>query len=86
MNRRTFLTTAATSFALSGQQYSGPPAGHQVPEPSLPARPNVIWVIADQFRAQALSQNGDPNAHTPYFERAEVNGVSFTQNVSGFPL
>jgi hypothetical protein len=65
MNRRTFLLTAAASALASGQQYSGPPAGHHIPNPSLPAHPNVIWVIADQFRAQALSQNGDPNARTP---------------------
>lgn len=86
MNRRTFLTAAAGLPLASGQQYSGPGAGRHVPDPSLPARPNVIWIIADQFRAQALSQNGDPNARTPNLQRAEVNGVSFTQNVSGFPL
>ncbi len=74
MNRRAFLTAAAGSLALFGQGYSGSPAGHHVPDPSLPARPNVIWVIADQFRAQALSRNGDPNARTPNLERAEVNG------------
>ncbi len=52
----------------------------------MPSRPNVIWVFGDQLRAQALSFNGDPNARTPNLERAEVNGVSFTNNLSGFPL
>ncbi|MBV9036133.1 MAG: sulfatase [Acidobacteriaceae bacterium] len=86
MNRRTFLTAATGLPLASGQHYCGPAVGHHIPDPSLPARPNVIWVIADQFRAQALSQNGDPNARTPNLQRAEVNGVGFTQNVSGFPL
>jgi arylsulfatase A-like enzyme len=91
MNRRTFLQ--ATSFtaaaeALSGkpQQSTAPPAGHHVSDPKPPQRPNVIWVFGDQLRAQALAFNGDPNARTPNLDRAEVNGVNFTANVSGFPL
>ena len=27
--------------------------------------PNMIWVFAEQLRAQALGCNGDPNVHTP---------------------
>jgi arylsulfatase A-like enzyme len=74
--------------ALSGlgAQYKGQPAGHSVPAPGPPQRPNILWVFGDQFRAQALSFNGDPNARTPNLERAEVNGVSFTSHLSGFPL
>jgi hypothetical protein len=35
-------------------------------------RPNVIWILGDQFRAQALACNGDPNSRSPKyrFERA----------------
>jgi arylsulfatase A-like enzyme len=101
MNRRSFLRTtsmgaaASTAAALgqqnaalkgAGPQYAGPPAGHHIPDPALPSRPNVIWIFGDQFRAQALSQNGDPNVRTPSLERAEINGVSFTDHLSGFPL
>jgi arylsulfatase A-like enzyme len=90
MNRRSFLETlsAGTSASLAyGLQQSGPaPAGHHVAEPAPPSRPNVIWVFGDQFRAQALGFNGDPNARTPNLDRAAVNGVTFTSNVSGFPL
>jgi arylsulfatase A-like enzyme len=69
-----------------GIQYEGQPAGHHIPDPSVPHRPNILWIFGDQFRAQALSFNGDPNARTPNLERAEVNGVSFNQHLSGFPL
>ena len=99
MNRRSFLQaslggaaalqlTAQDNKALFGlgQRYEGAPAGHEAPEPSPPARPNVIWIFGDQLRAQALSFNGDPNARTPSLERAEVNGMNFTHNISGFPL
>lgn len=27
--------------------------------------PNMIWIFADQLRAQALGCNGDPNVFTP---------------------
>jgi arylsulfatase A-like enzyme len=69
-----------------GTQYKGQPAGHHVPDPEIPKQPNILWIFGDQFRAQALSFNGDPNARTPNLERAEVNGVSFTGHLSGFPL
>ncbi len=69
-----------------GTQYQGQPAGHHVPDPALPSKPNILWILGDQLRAQALSFNGDPNARTPNLERAEVNGVSFTSHLSGFPL
>lgn len=101
MNRRSFLqSTSAAGLAAAlkasaqqgaaltglGQQYAGQPAGTHVPDPGPPVKPNVIWICADQLRAQALSFNGDPNARTPCLDRAEVEGVSFTNHLSGFPL
>ncbi|MBL8294064.1 MAG: sulfatase, partial [Bryobacterales bacterium] len=47
---------------------------------------NVIWILGDQFRAQALQSNGDPNARTPNLDRASINGITFSNHVSGFPL
>ena len=36
-----------------------------------PDLPNIIWIIADQFRGQALSLRGDPNVSTgAYFPQA----------------
>jgi hypothetical protein len=63
MDRRSFLrntSLAITNSLLLGQenklassgyesQYSGSPAGHHIPDPTLPEHPNVIWIIADQF-------------------------------------
>lgn len=49
-------------------------------------RPNVIWLIADQHRGQALGINGDPNAHTPYLDNMSRLGINFTQARAGFPL
>ncbi|MBS1855698.1 MAG: sulfatase [Acidobacteria bacterium] len=89
MNRRTFLQTATVAggaLAAQAQQSTLPPAGTHIPQPQRDEHPNVIWMFGDQFRAQALPFNGDPNARTPWLERAEVNGVNFTNHVSGFPL
>lgn len=49
-------------------------------------RPNVIWFIADQFRAQAMSIAGDPNLSTPHLDRLAREGVWFRRALSGAPL
>lgn len=89
MNRRTFLAGASLlPLAYAGpQQYPPqPPAGRHVPETTIARRPNVLWILGDQFRAQALQSYGDPNSHTPNLARAEVNGMTFLGHASGFPL
>jgi arylsulfatase A-like enzyme len=90
MNRRTFLQATSlgsiSPLASMAQQTGPPPAGHLDPEPKPDAHPNVTWIFGDQFRAQAMSLSGDPNARTPNLDRASVNGVTFSNHVSGFPL
>lgn len=49
-------------------------------------RPNVIWVIGDQLRAQAVGYMGDPNVATPNLDRLAAEGVAFTAAVAGTPL
>lgn len=49
-------------------------------------RPNVIWFMVDQMRAQAMSLAGDPNVSTPNLDRLARDGVWFRNAVSGFPL
>ena len=55
-------------------------------ESAMPKRPNVIWVLADQLRAQALSCNGETNICTPNIDQLAMRGVNFTAAVSGYPL
>jgi arylsulfatase A-like enzyme len=91
MNRRNFLRqsgllTAGACFGTAQQNSTTPPAGHYVPEPREPSRPNVIWILGDQFRSQALACNGDPNARTPNLDRASTDGIVLGNNLSGFPL
>lgn len=48
-------------------------------------KPNVIWVLVDQMRAQAMGFTGDPNVRTPNLDNLARDGVAFTSAVSGTP-
>ena len=55
--------------------------------PSSPGRPpNIIVVLADQWRAQAFGFAGDPNVKTPHFDRLAQESVQFTNAVAGMPV
>jgi len=52
----------------------------------MPAsRPNVIVVLADQLRRDALSFMGDPNVRTPNIDAMAAEGVVFEAMSSTFP-
>ena len=50
------------------------------------SRPNLVFILADQWRAQATGYAGDPNAKTPNLDRLAQRGVRFTHAVSGCPV
>ena len=91
MNRRKFIQGASLGISSSLLASALPqpgmkPAGYEIANPAPDPHPNVIWVFGDQLRAQALASNGDPNSRTPNLDRAAVDGVTFTNHVSGFAL
>lgn len=49
-------------------------------------RPNIVWVIADQMRAQAMCHMGDPNVRTPNLDLFAAESWNFERAVSGSPL
>jgi arylsulfatase A-like enzyme len=49
-------------------------------------RPNVLFILADEWRAQATGYNGDPNVRTPVLERLASQSVSFDTAVSSCPV
>ncbi len=49
-------------------------------------QPNIIVIIADQWRGQAFGYAGDPNVHTPNIDRLETESTNFTQAVAGLPV
>jgi arylsulfatase A-like enzyme len=50
------------------------------------ARPNVLFVIADQWRAQAFGFAGDPNARTPRLDGFAKESLWLTNAVSNVPV
>lgn len=49
-------------------------------------RPNLLLIIADEWRAQATSWNQDPNVATPALDRFASQSVSFDNAVSNLPV
>ena len=47
---------------------------------------SVVFIFADQWRAQALGCAGDPNARTPNLDALAVRAVRFTTAVSTCPV
>jgi arylsulfatase A-like enzyme len=50
---------------------------------TIPKQPNIIWMMADQHRGQALSGMGDVNLETPHLDRLAGGGCC---GVAGSPL
>ena len=53
---------------------------------ALSAAPNVLVVVADQWRAQAFGCTGDPNVKTPAFDKLASQSAHFVNAVSGLPV
>lgn len=49
-------------------------------------RPNVVFVLTDQWRAQALGYAGDPNVKTPNLDRLAARSINFETAVSVCPV
>ncbi len=52
----------------------------------MPDRPNVLLVLVDELRHQALGSTGDPNARTPALDALAAESVVYDQAVSGHPI
>ncbi|NLX97449.1 MAG: sulfatase [Rhodopirellula sp.] len=48
--------------------------------------PNVVFVFADQWRADAVGYAADPNVKTPNLDRMADEAMTFTHAVSGCPV
>lgn len=64
------LVFGATAFAQESKQ----------------ERPNVIFIISDQMRADAMGCVGNPNARTPHLDRLASKGVLFERCFANNPV
>ena len=51
-----------------------------------PLRPNVVFVLADQWRAEAFGYTGNPDVRTPCVDRFAKEAIRFANAVSGTPV
>jgi arylsulfatase A-like enzyme len=79
MNYRTIAAVVAACLVAI-------PASRAARAAEKPAPPNVVYVFADQWRADALGYAGDPNVKTPNLDRLARHAVRFTHAVSGCPV
>ena len=61
-------------------------AAEAAPETGRARPPNVLFILGDQWRAQALGWAGDLNARTPVLDRLAGESVTFAQSVSSIPV
>ncbi len=50
------------------------------------AKPNIVFVLADQWRASAFGHAGDPNVKTPHLDSLAAQSTRFTNAVSVCPV
>ena len=74
-----FLQSAAILAAVGCLPLAAP-----AEEPAT--RPNVLLIIPDQLRAQALGCMGNPDVHTPNLDRLAAEGLLFRQTFANTPV
>ena len=73
IRRREFLAGAAAS-ALAGCQGSGP------------KKPNILFLMPDQFRGMDIAAMGNPDVQTPNIDRLAGEGVLLRNTIANCPV
>jgi len=55
-------------------------------QPAASHRPNVLFIIADQWRAQTLPSAGDPDLKAPHLAALAARGVTFSRAYTSNPV
>jgi len=54
-------------------------------DPSPQDRPNILWIMTDQFNADCLSVASHPQVRTPNLDRLAARGIRFTEAYCQYP-
>lgn len=85
MTRRRFIQQISAAGAAGSLCPS--PAGTVAPNRSGRKRPNIIFVLSDTHRYNAMSFTSEfVDIHTPHMERMKREGVNFTNCYATYPL
>ncbi len=77
--KRSVYTGTALSLTMSGCN-PGRRTGGKV------GKPNIVFVLTDQWRAQATGYAGDPNVKTPHLDALATRSINFENAVSVCPV
>jgi arylsulfatase A-like enzyme len=83
LTRRRFLKRAGATVGLLGAPHV---LGCATASRKRIDRPNLVYVFADQLRAQATGYAGDPNIHTPNLDKLAGESINFVNAVSCCPV
>ncbi|HRT94423.1 MAG TPA: sulfatase-like hydrolase/transferase [Planctomycetota bacterium] len=82
--RRDFLR--ASTLAAAGLAVQPLLGADDVKQPPPRTPLNVVFVFADQWRAQATGYAGDPNVHTPNLDVLAKRSIHFTRAIASCPV
>jgi arylsulfatase A-like enzyme len=86
ISRRQLLELAGAKIASTALGIQAFGATRLQYDPKPLAKPNLVFIFADQWRAQATGYAGDSNARTPNLDRLASESVEFTNAVSCCPV
>src|SRR5512137_2209026 len=84
LNLRQFLAQAAAGVGpalFANYAYPG-----SAMNPAQRRKPNIVFVLTDQWRAQAFGYTGDPNVKTPCIDALAARSINFVNTVSVSPV
>jgi arylsulfatase A-like enzyme len=84
ISRREFLQRSICAGTALSMATSSQIMGKQTPGPE--DKPNIVFVLTDQWRAQATGYAGDPNVKTPHLDALATNSINFENAVSVCPV
>lgn len=84
VSRRDFLQTATLGAAGLAMAAHAETAAAEPDTSSAP--PNILFIMCDQLRADAIAALGNPDIYTPNMDRLVRRGVTFTHAYSTCPV
>ena len=85
IDRRSFMRSGMCATAALGLG-TLPTLPAPAQNASAAGRPNIVFVLADQWRAKAMGYEGDPNVKTPNLDRLAKACLNFHNTVSVCPV
>lgn len=79
MKRRDFIKTVGAGAATMASRTEGTEQAGDKP-------PNVLVILPDEWRAQALGCMGNPDVHTPNLDRLASEGILFRNTLANSPV